>query len=279
MLKKKSIGVTLLKYLLVILLTVTTLLPFLWMLSSSLKYETEVFSIPIRWIPSRIKWNNYSNLFQRMPFQLYFFNSLKIALTVTVVQLVFCSMAAFSLTKLHYPGRKIILMVFMSTLMVPSPVMLISQYLMVTKINLLDTHLVLILLGSFSPFGIFMMVQSYRCMPPDMLEAGRIDGANLFQQYLYIVLPVERSALAALGVLVFIAQINDFMNPLIYLNTADKRTITLGIRALSGRYYTETALQMAGSVLALIPMIILFLVAQKQIINGLAVNGGAGIKG
>lgn len=268
-----------LKYLLVLALTITTLIPFLWMVSSSLKYETEVFSIPIRWIPSRVKWDNYVVLFERMPFDLYFLNSLKIALSVTVMQLIFCSMAAFSLTKLRYPGRSALLLVFLSTLMVPSQVMLISQYLMVSNMRLLDTHLVLILLNAFSPFGIFMMVQFYRAMPSDLLEAARIDGANLVQQYLYIVLPIGRSALAALGVLVFINQMNDFMNPMIYLNSADKRTITLGIRALSGRYFTETALQMTGSVCALIPMAILFVAAQKHIINGLAVNSGGGIKG
>ena len=267
------------KYLLLTALTLTTLIPFLWMLSSSLKYETEVFTIPIQWIPSRFKWNNYSVLFERMPFDQYFLNTLKIALSVTATQLLFCSMAAFSLTKLRYPGRNGILLLFLSTLMVPSQVMLISQYLMVSDMRLLDTHLVLVLLNAFSPFGIFMMVQFYKAMSNDMLEAARIDGANLLQQYLYIMLPIGRSALAALGVLVFITQMNDFMNPMIYLNSADKRTITLAIRALSGRYFTETALQMAGSVCALIPMVALFLTAQKHIINGLAVNGGGGIKG
>lgn len=272
------IGLTI-RYLVVIGLTISTMLPFVWMLVTSFKYETEVFTIPVRWIPERIKWSNYSVLFERMPFELYLANSLKIALSVTGIQLVFCSMAAFALTKIRFPGRGVVLLLFLSTLMVPSQVLLIAQYLLIGNLNLLNSHVALVLLNAFSPFGIFMLVQFFKVLPNDVLEATRIDGANLIRQYLYIILPIGRSALAALGVLVFINQMNDFMNPMIYLTSEHLLTVTLGIRALSGRFYTETALQMAGSVCALIPMLILFIVAQKHIINGLAVNGGGGIKG
>ena len=262
------------KHLFIYALAFTTIIPFVWLISSSLKWERDIFAFPIQWIPNPPRWENYAKVFERLPFGLYYLNTLKIALTVLVIQVLTCSMAAFSFTKLRYPGRSVLLVIYIATLMVPSQVTLIPQFIIVRSLKLFNTHLGLILLDGFSAFGIFMLVQFFRGVPNEMMDAAKIDGANLFTTYSRVVMPMSKPALSALAIMSIIGSFNDFMRPMIYLNTDDLRTITLGLRTFVTKYASEINLQMAGTVMALVPILIVYIVAQEQIIRGISFNGG-----
>lgn len=274
-----AVSAFIVKHLFIYALGFTTLVPFAWMLSSSLKWDRDVFATPIQWIPDPPRWENYVKVFQEIPFATYYLNSLKIAICVLALQLLTCSMAAFSFTKLHYRGRSFLLLVYIATLMVPSQVTMIPQFMSVRNLGLFNTHTALILLSGFSAFGIFMLVQFFRSIPEELMEAAKIDGANLFTIYWRIMLPLAKPALAALAIMSFIGEFNSFMQPMIYLNSEHLRTVTIGLRSFVTEYASAINLQMAGTVLTLVPVILIYIFAQEQIIQGISFNGGAGVKG
>lgn len=263
-------------YLFLIFLAVTTMIPFLWMLLTSVKLNRLVFA---QFWPNPIKWENYIEIFKEMNFGKYYLNTLKVAILSTFIQLVTSSMAAYAFTKLKFKGRNVFYTLYIATMMVPSQVLLLPQFILIHKMGLYDTHMALILLTAFSPFGVFMITQSFKSMSDDVLEAAKIDGGGPFKIYLYVALPMVKPAISALGIITFIAGMNEFMQALIYLNSEEKYVITLAIRNFSNRYITNTASQMAATCTALIPMLILYVVAQKQIMEGVAFSGGGGIKG
>lgn len=263
-------------YTFLIFLSVTTLIPFLWMLLTSVKMNRLVF---VQFLPDPIKWDNYIEIFRQMNFGKYYLNTLKVAVLSTLIQLATSSMAAYAFTKIKFMGRKFFYMLYIATMMVPSQVLLLPQFVLIHKMGLFDTHTALILLTAFSPFGVFMITQSFKSMSDDVLEAARIDGAGPFKVFIHVAVPMVKPALSALGIITFIAGMNEFMQALIYLNSEEKYVITLAIRNFSSRYITNTALQMAATCTALLPILILYVVAQKQIMEGVAFNGGGGIKG
>lgn len=275
----KEVVLTVFKYLFICALAVTTVTPFLWMLSSSFKFDREVFQVPMYWIPKVFRWENYVEIFKQITFGRFYFNTLKIASLVTLLQLTTSSMAAFAFTKLKFPGRKGIFSLYLCTLMVPAQVILIPQFIIIKNLGLFNNHLSLILLAAFSPFGVFMLTQFFRGIPSTLLEAAKIDGANVFMMYYKIVVPLAMPAMSALAIMTFIGQMNDFMNPMIYINDVHLRTITLGIRMFATENTAQTSLQMAATVCALFPVIVVYVFAQEQIIRGIAFNGGAGVKG
>lgn len=267
-----------LKYVFILALAFSTIIPFAWMLSSSLKMDKDIFRQPIQWIPIPPRWQNYPDVMKEIPFVTYYGNTLKISCIVLVLQLLTSSMAAFSFTKLHYPGRQVIFMMYLATLMVPSQVTLIPQFLIVRNLGLFNTHAAVILLSGFSAFGVFMLCQFFRGIPNELLEASRIDGAGYLRTYLQIVMPLSKPALSALGIMTFIGEFNSFMNPMIYINSVELRTLTIGLKSLVSEYASQISLQMAGTVMTLVPIILVYIVAQEQIIKGLAFNSVA-VKG
>jgi multiple sugar transport system permease protein len=252
---------------------VSMVIPFLWMISSSLKFDKDIFNFPIQWIPQEPKWINYPTVWKRAPFHLYYLNTIKIAASITILQIITCSMTAYSFAKLKYWGRDKIFLGYLATLMVPFQVIMIPQFLIIKKLGLVDSHMALILIGAFSPFGVFLLRQFFLGIPEELSESARIDGATEFQIYWKIIMPLAKPALASLGIFTFVHGWNDFLGPLIYLNSASKKTIQLAIRIFQTQYGNEYALIMSAAVCAVIPIIAVYLFAQRYFIEGIALTG------
>jgi multiple sugar transport system permease protein len=265
---------------LTLILAVVWFMPFVWVFSSSLRPGSASFDLPPRWLPTSFHWENYLSIFTGtehdtpVPFHLFFWNSFKIASVITVGQLVTCSMGAFAFARLQFPGRDAIFMLLLATLMVPGQVTIIPLFIVVKLLGLMDTHEALIIPSLVSVFGIFLLRQFFLTIPNELTDAARIDGANLWVLYSRIVLPLAGPALSTLAILVFTGSWNEFFRPLIFLNTVDKMTVPLGLVILMGYLGTGSiARVMAGVTLAVIPVLILFLAAQRYIIQGITLTG------
>ncbi|MEG0179376.1 MAG: carbohydrate ABC transporter permease [Oscillospiraceae bacterium] len=260
-------------YVLLIIVTITTLIPLVWMLSSSLKTGINVFKLPIEWIPRDPQWKNYITIWEKIPFGLFTFNTAKLTIIITTIQLLTSSFAAYGFAKCKFKGRDLLFLGYVATIAVPWQVYMLPQYIMMNKMHLVDTHLSIILLQSFTAFGVFLMRQFYQSIPDDLLEAARIDGLNEFGIYFRIVLPLSKPAVATLTIFSFVGAWNDFMGPMIYLNSTELKTVPLGIRMFIGQYSAEYGLIMAASVVALLPVFILFLAFQRFFVEGVATSG------
>lgn len=273
MIENKSIAKKIIPYTVMIIVAFLTLLPLLWMLSASLKLDTDVFSIPIQWIPKNPQWNNYVKIWQKVPLGLFTFNSFKLTIIITLIQLLTSSFAAYGFAKCQFKGRDTIFLCYVATISIPWQVYMLPQYSMMNKLNLIDTHLSVILLSSFTAFGVFLMRQFYVSVPDELLEAARIDGLSEYGAYFRIALPLTKPALATLTIFSFIGVWNDFMGPMIYFNSTKLKTIQLGIRMFIGQYSAEYGLIMAASVVALIPVFVVFLMFQRFFVEGVATSG------
>lgn len=250
-----------------------TIVPFLWMISTSLKAEMQVYTWPPRWIPSPFQWGNYADLWQAMPFDSLYTNSLKIAVAGTLGQLLSCSLAAYAFARLRFKGRDAIFVVLLATMMIPGQVTMIPVFIIMRSLHLTNTHWALILpafLGS--PFGTFLLRQFFLTLPRDLEDAAYIDGSSPFTVYWRIMLPLAKPALAALAIFTFMSYWNDFLGPLIYLNSPELYTIPLGLSQLQG-WNTNMPLLMAGSVLALIPVLVVYVFLQRYFVEGIAMTG------
>lgn len=260
-------------YIIIIISSLSMILPFIWMLSASLKTDIQVFDFPIKWIPDVPQWSNYVVIWQKINFLKYVGNTTKLAIIITLVQLITCSMAAYAFAKIDFPERNTLFLGYIATMMVPFQIIMIPQFVIMKHLNLIDTHLSLILLQAFSPFGVFLMRQFYLNIPNELSEAARIDGLGEFGIYAKIILPLSKPALATLSILTFVFVWNDFQGPLIYLNSENLKTIQLGIRMFVTQYTADYSLIMAASVCAVIPLLIVFVCAQKYFVEGVAASG------
>lgn len=276
MVKKTNPVVRALEYILLITLTITTLVPLIWMLSASFKLDTEVFTNPIKWIPEHFHWENYKIIWEKINLGLYTKNSIKLTLIVTVIQLATCSFAAYGFTKCRFKGRDTLFLAYVATIAIPWQVYMLPQYIMMQKMHLVDTHLGYILLQAFSPFGVFLLRSFFLSVPDDLLEAARLDGLSEYGIYFRIVLPLAKPALATLTIFTFVNIWNDFMGPMIYFNSDANKTIPLGIRLFIGQYSTDYQLIMAVSVLCLIPVLVLYVFCQRYFVEGIATTGMKG---
>lgn len=260
-----------------IVLTIGALLmamPFIWMVLSSLKTVHQIFLIPPVWIPDPFVWSNYPKSFSALPFDKAYFNSAYIAIIVVFVQLLTCSMAAFAFAKINFPFKNIIFVIFLASLMVPQQVTIIPLYLIMKQIGWLDTHLSLIVPNAlFNAFGVFLLRQFFMSIPKEMEEAAVVDGASKWLIYHRIMLPLIKPALAALGIFSFLAMWNNFFQPLIFLNTPDQFTVPLLLSLFSGLYVTDYTLMMAGSSIAIVPVLFVYIICQRYIIEGITLTG------
>lgn len=263
-------------FVLCVLIAITMIVPFFWMLSASFKAKTEIFSKPIQWIPKIFRSVNYETVFNKIPFVTYFLNTAKITVSVTVLQLITCSMAAFAFSKLKFPGRDKIFLAYLGTMMVPWHAIMIPQFMVVQKLGLYDNQLSLILTGAFSAFGVFILRQNMLSIPNSLNEAAKIDGCGPFGIYTKIVLPLSKSGLATVTALTFTNVWNDYMGPMIYLDTDAKKTIQLGLATFKREFSTDYGAIMAGTVISLIPVVIVYALAQKHIVEGVASTGVKG---
>ncbi|MEG0109573.1 MAG: carbohydrate ABC transporter permease [Oscillospiraceae bacterium] len=273
MIKKKSYISDISTYIALALVTFITLLPLIWMLSASLKREVDVFSIPIQWIPTDPQWANYTKIWTKIPLALFTFNSAKLTVIITIIQLVTSSFAAYGFAKCRFKGRDALFLCYVATIAIPWQVYMLPQYIMMNKVHLIDTHMSIILLQSFTAFGVFLIRQFYLSIPDELLEAARIDGLSEYGIYFRIVMPLTKPALATLTIFSFVNVWNDFMGPMIYFNSTSLKTIQLGIRMFIGQYSAEYGLIMAASVVSLIPVIAVFLAFQRFFIQGVATSG------
>ncbi|MCM3766291.1 carbohydrate ABC transporter permease [Neobacillus niacini] len=254
------------------------LLPFAWMLSASFKIEADVFKFPIQWIPER--WNGVANYkevwFGKHPFYIYYLNTIKVTVLTTLISVTISSLAAYGFSKVKFPLGKVLFIFVLATYMVPQQAILVPQFILYRKIGLFDSHLGLVLLGSFSVLGTFMLRQFFMSIPNDLIEAAKIDGAGHWKIFWSIAMPIVRPAIATYGILRFIWTWNDYQNPLIFLRTDSLLTIPVAMQKFStinGEFYS---LIMAAAVSAILPLVIVFIIGQKQVIEGIALGGVKG---
>ncbi|ANY72807.1 MULTISPECIES: carbohydrate ABC transporter permease [Paenibacillus] len=248
------------------------ILPFLWMLSASFKPELEVMTYPIQWIPSTWKIiENYSQVWLgSIPFGLYYLNSIKVTLLTTALSLVISAMAAYGFSKVHFKGRDAVFILVLATYMIPHQAILVPQFIMFRWLGLFDNHMSLVLLGASGVLGTFLLRQFFMGVHNEIIESARIDGANHWRIFFRIGLPLVKPALSTYMILRFIWTWNDYQNPLIFLRTDSLFTLQLGIRKFAdfnGEFYS---LMMAGAVSAILPLLIIFIIGQKQVIEGVA---------
>lgn len=271
--KKRRIGKILL-YAVLILITILMIIPFLWMLSASIKSKTEVFQItPFQFIPDIPRWDNYMNIWTKIPLANFIGNTVFLTLVVTFLQLLTSSFAAYAFSKLNFKYKNGLFLAYIATIAMPWQVYMVPQFIMMRNMGLNDKLLAIICLQAFSAFGVFMMKQFYEGIPDSLCEAARIDGMSEYRIYSTIMLPLSKPALSTLTIFTFVTTWNDYLGPLIYLKTETKKTIQLGLRMFIGQFSAEYGLIMAGSIITLIPVLIVFLSLQKCFVEGVAATG------
>ena len=265
-----------LTYVFLILLASVMLLPFLWMLSASLKLDKDVFRFPIEWIPAKPVWENYVTIWTQIPFLTFFANTFKLTFIITLLQLATSSFAAYAFAKLEFKGRNFLFLAYIASIAVPWQVYMVPQFIMMRQLGLVNNHLSLILLQAFSAFGVFLLRQFFISIPDEILDAARIDGMSEYGIYFRIMLPLSKPALATLTIFTAVFVWNDFMGPLIYLTSQDLKTIQLGLRMFIQQYSTDYGLIMAAAIVSLIPVIVLFLAFQRFFVEGIGTTGTKG---
>jgi len=256
-----------------ILISFAVLLPFLWMVSSSLKLDNDVFSVPIQWVPTHPRWANFKDIWKQVPFLTFYKNTVKLTIIITLIQLFTSSFAAYGFAKLKFPGRNVLFIGYIATIAIPWQVYMVPQFIMMKKIGLVDTHMAIILLQAFTAFGVFLLRQFYLSIPEELSEAARIDGLSEYGIYFRMILPLSKPALATLTIFTFVGTWNDYLGPLLYLNSTRLKTIQLGLQMFITQYDAQYGLIMAASVASVVPIIILFLFTQKFFIEGIATTG------
>ena len=260
-------------YMLILALAAVMLVPFLWMISASLKLNKGVFTYPVKWIPEKLEWSNYSKIWKEIPLLLFFKNSAKLTIIITAIQVFTSSFAAYAFAKLHFKGRDLLFILYICTIAVPWQVYMVPQYIMVGKMSLTDSHLGMIMMQSFTAMGVFLMRQFYTSIPDELCEAARIDGLTEYGIYFRVVLPLAKGGIATLIISSFVTVWNDFMGPLIYLSSLEKKTLQLGLRMFISQYSSEYNLIMAASIVSLIPVFVMFAALQKFFTEGIAASG------
>lgn len=255
---------------------VLCIFPFIWMLSTSFKFEIDVMEFPIRFIPNPLNTTNYAKMWNNSNFPLYYLNSTKVMVLTMLGDLVLTTTAAYAFAKLRFRGKEVLFMLYMATMMVPIQVTLLPKYIYFSHLGLNNTHAALILPGIFNVFGTFLMRNFFEAVPDDITEAAHIDGAGHFRTFWQVNLPLIKGGLMTHVLLQFTWVWNDYMNPLIFLSTDDKLTLTVGLQRFQESLSTNYALIMSGAVVSLIPVILVFLFAQKYFIQSFAT---VGIKG
>lgn len=252
------------------------LFPFLWMISTSLKSDTQVLIYPPLWVPSPPIWSNYAEVLKLLPFGRFLMNTIIVSVSVTILELITSSFAAYAFARLRFPGRDKLFLLYLGTLMIPGQVTIIPNFLLMSWLGWVDTYMALIIPAAFSAFGTFLLRQFFLSIPPELEQAARIDGCSYFGIYRHIILPLSGPALATLAVFAFMTQWNAFLWPLIVTNKESMRTLTVGIRYFGDEAAGQFNYLMAGTVMSIIPILIVFLLLQRYFVRGVALTGMGG---
>ncbi|HVY51836.1 MAG TPA: carbohydrate ABC transporter permease [Devosia sp.] len=250
--------------------------PFIWMISTSLKPGAEVFRFPPTLLSANPQPGNYGRIFTTIPFGRALTNSIIVATSVTALQLIVCSMAAYAFACLRFRGREALFLIYLAALMVPSQVTLIPNFILIRNLGWIDSYQGLILPYAFSSFGTFLLRQYMKTIPAELIEAARIDGASHLQIYAGIVVPLALPALGALAIFTFVAQWNNFLWPLITTSKPSMQVTTVALASLQGQFNTDWPLLMTGSVLAIVPMLVVFAVGNRSFISGITTGSFGG---
>ncbi len=256
-----------------ILASFVTIFPFLWMVSASLMPSGEASSFPPKFIPEEITFAQYRLLFERLNVGRYFLNSLILAIAVSMISLFVNSLAGYAFAKFYFRGKRPLFLFLLSSMIIPSQVTMLPVFLLLKQFGLLNSYWGIILPGMASIFGIFLISQYLKSLPDSLIEAARIDGAGNFQIYWKIILPLAKPVLVTLALFTFMGTWNDFMWPLIVMSKESMFTLPVALSNLSGEYVQDTELMMAGSVITIIPVLVVFLVLQKYYIQGILMGG------
>lgn len=270
---KKTIYRVLMQIILIIMAALAVF-PFLWMISTSLKGAEEAFAYPPSLIPKTFRWENYKKALTDLPFDKAYFNSLKLAAINVTGQVLTSAMAGYALGKLKFRGSNVVFGGFIAVMMVPYTVISIPLFLIFSELNLIDTHLAIILMtAAYMPMGVFLCRQFIMALPDELIEAAVIDGASYGSIFFRIIIPLIKPALASLGIFSFMWNWNSFYTPLIFLNSQDKFTVPLLLNMFKGKYTVDWSLIMAASTISIIPVLVVYLFAQKHIIEGITITG------
>jgi multiple sugar transport system permease protein len=254
----------------------TCLVPFIWMLSTSFKEPGRVLMFPPQWIPEPFTWANYERIFVGYPFARYIVNSVVVTGTVTISQVISCSLAAYAFGRMEFPGRDKLFLAYLGTMMVPGQVTMVPTFILMKYLGLVDKLAALIVPAVFgSAFGTFLLRQFFMTIPRELEDAATLDGCNHFGIYRHVILPLSGPAIATLTVFVFMGSWNDFFWPLILINSDENRTLTLGLARIAyrGHGYSDPAVVMAGAGLSLLPILLVFFLAQRYFVQGVTLTG------
>ena len=260
-------------YLFLTIGALTMIIPFVWMVTTSLKPNNEVFTFPPSLFGSRLEFANYKELFGRFPFLLYLGNSFKVTLSVVELQLFTSCMAGYVFARIKFRGVDKLFLLYLATMMVPFQVTVIPNFVMMKNYGLVDTHWSLILPAVVSAYGTFLLRQFFVTVPQALEDSAKIDGCNHFQIFARIMLPMAKPTITTLLIFIFMGVWNDYFNPFIYINTDSLKTLPLGIATMQGMYMTDWAVLMAGAFLSMIPVLIAFLIGQDQFVKGVMLSG------
>ena len=260
-------------YAALIVAAAAVLLPFYWMVMSSLKTNNEVFTIPVTWLPDSFVWRNYLDIWQKSDMTTWLRNTLVLSVAVTVLQVVTGSFAGYGFAKVRFPGRNVLFLAYLATIAVPWQSYMIPQFVLMSKLGLPDTLWSIIALQAFGAFGVFLMKQYYESIPDELLDAARIDGMSEYGIYRRIMLPLSVPALASLSLLTLVTTWNDYLGPLLYLRSHSLWTVQIGLKSFVSQYNAEYALIMTGSVLSVLPIAVIFLLGQRHFVEGIATTG------
>ncbi len=267
--KTKSTMKKILSYILLSIFGVSMIVPFLWMVSTSLKEPGDVFTYPPKWIPKPIIWENYPKAWNAVPFARGYINSIFVAVTVTFGQVFTSSLAAYAFARLSFPGRDKLFLGYLGTMMIPGAVTMIPVFILLRKLGWIDTYKALIIPSMFSAYGTFMLRQFFMSLPTDLEDAAKIDGCSLFGIYTKIILPLSKPALATLTIFTFMGSWMSFMWPLIVTNSMELKTLPVMLASFQGLYTTDWTLLMAGSIIVLSPIVVVFILGQRYFVEGI----------
>jgi len=260
-------------YIFLIVSSFVMLVPFFWMILSSFKTEAEIFLIPPRIFPTRWAYEVYIYMWQSSPWVLYFFNTTFITVLTILGQIITCSLAAYAFAKLEFKGRDILFFIFLGTMMIPFQVVMIPQFVIIRNLGWMNTHSALIVPSIFSAFGTFMLRQFFMSIPRDLEEAAKIDGCSYPKIYYEIIMKNSKPALMTLVIFTFMGTWNEFLRPLIFLQRQDLWTLALGLARFQGTYVTQWNQLMAGALITMFPVLVVFMFAQRYFIEGIVMSG------
>ena len=260
-------------YVALIASSIAILVPFAWMIVSSLKRNNDVFTVPVQWIPNPVEWHNYVEIFSKSDMVTWIRNTLLLSVVVTFLQVLTGSLAAYGFSKGRFPGRNALFISYIGTIAVPWQAYMIPQFILFSKLHLSNHLYSIVALQAFGAFGVFLMKQFFDTIPDALVEAARIDGLSEFGIYRRIMLPLSIPAVASLSLLMFVTTWNDYLGPLLYLRDHTIWTIQVGLQSFVGQYNTEFSLIMTGAVLSVLPVAVIFALGQRYFVEGIATTG------